>query len=134
MAKTAEQRFSEKCRVDPKTGCVEWIGYTNVTGYGQFWGGGRLVLAHRWSYGLDRIPAGLVIDHLCRNPPCVNPEHLEPVTQHENARRGKYAQQTHCKSGHEFNDKNTHVKANRWRQCRPCQRERQARYWAKVNK
>lgn len=35
------------------------------------------------------IPDGLQLDHLCRNPSCVNPAHLEIVTGAENIRRGK---------------------------------------------
>jgi hypothetical protein len=52
------------------------------------WGG-----AHRWMYEqkIGPIPKGLVIDHLCRNTRCVNPDHLEPVTRGENTRRGAKA-------------------------------------------
>lgn len=49
----------------------------------------RTVKAYRWSYEYHRaeIPAGLHLDHLCRNPGCVNPWHLEPVSPLENMRR-----------------------------------------------
>ena len=48
-------------------------------------------LAHRWMYerAVGPIPAGYVIDHLCCNPSCVNPAHLEVVTQAENVHRGR---------------------------------------------
>jgi hypothetical protein len=47
--------------------------------------------AHRYFYEQHRgpIPDGLVIDHLCRVPACVNPEHLEATNQFENVRRGR---------------------------------------------
>jgi hypothetical protein len=61
-------------------------------GYGQFNLSGRSrpahVVAYLFEYGESAIPAGLVLDHLCRNQHCVNPSHLEPVTQQENVRRG----------------------------------------------
>lgn len=78
--------------------------------------------AHRLSYTLayGSIPEGLVIDHLCRTPVCVRPDHLEAVTQQENMRRGPGAK-THCKRGHEFNEVNTYVRKDTGaRFCRPC--------------
>lgn len=52
-------------------------------------GGSTKWLAHRLAYTLYRepIPDGLVIDHLCHNPTCCNPDHLEAVTTTENVRR-----------------------------------------------
>lgn len=68
------------------TPCYVWTGTITTTGYGRFGAYGR---AHRISYEEVNgpIPESLEIDHLCRNPPCVRPDHLEPVTRTENARR-----------------------------------------------
>ena|SRR5579859_339545 len=59
-------------------GCWEWIGFKRSNGYGAFWLDGRSQTAHRVSYELfvGAIPEGLTIDHLCRNHPCVRPDHL----------------------------------------------------------
>ena len=75
--------------VDPQTGCWEWTGAMRG-GYGVLHQGGASVAAHRVIYERYRgsISPGLDIDHLCRNPSCVNPDHLEPVTRAENVRRG----------------------------------------------
>ena len=64
--------------------CWEWQA-VKTKGYGIFRGN----QAHRWAYQqwCGQIPEGLVIDHLCKNPGCVNPDHLEAVTQRENLRR-----------------------------------------------
>ena len=70
--------------------CWVWGGALTSRGYGHFRAAdGTYVLAHRWSYEryVDEIPKGLVLDHLCEVQRCVNPHHLEPVTQHENVRR-----------------------------------------------
>jgi hypothetical protein len=81
--------------VEPN-GCWRWNGYVNPTtgraGQVSF-GGGRLGSAYQRYYERAKgpIPAGLQIDHLCRNPRCVNPDHLEAVTSAVNTRRGAAA-------------------------------------------
>ena len=84
-----EARFWEKVDVDP-LGCWLWTASVNEDGYGQFMAD-RSVLAHRFAFELLRgpIPRNLELDHLCRVRPCVNPDHLEPVTHEENVRRSK---------------------------------------------
>lgn len=84
----------------------------------------RLNQAHRLMFELHRgpIPTGLQIDHLCRQPLCVNPDHLEPVTSAENTRRGK-ALITHCPAGHPYDDANTYLAerpTGSARHCRTC--------------
>lgn len=57
--------------------------------------------AHVWSYifAYGSIPDGLEVDHLCNNPKCILPSHLEAVTHAENMRRG-VERRTRCKRGH----------------------------------
>lgn len=103
-------------------------------GYGRISVDGRLTGAHRVAYemAIGPIPDGLVIDHLCRNPPCVNPMHLEPVTQAENMHRSAGRShrppnrsrplKTHCSQGHPYDETNTRL----WRGgrfCRACNRD-----------
>lgn len=123
--RSASERFWEK--VDQTDACWIWLGARHRLGYGQLRGeSGKLVYAHRYSYELaeGKIPDGLVLDHLCRTPECVNPRHLEPVPQRINVLRGaspdgRQSRQTHCKRGHEFTLENT-LRHGGKRRCREC--------------
>ena len=136
---SGNKHCSIKCRllskVDKQGDCWEYTGCINPYGYGVISIGrveGRSVarFAHRVSYQehIGEIPDGLQLDHLCRNRKCVNPEHLEPVTNKENTDRGMCAEvnrarklnQTHCKRGHPLSGKNLYRHPNGKRHCRTC--------------
>lgn len=150
---SAIKRFWD--RVDKSGTCWLWTGPVNLKGYGQFVPSSGLphLGAHRFAYIIAKgaIPDGLVIDHLCRVRNCVNPDHLEPVTNKVNILRGispsaKNARKTHCVNGHAFTKANTYYRRRPGaetddRECRECNRaidrrrrarERQARAAAKV--
>lgn len=127
------ERFWSK--VDKSGECWLWTASKQKTGYGQFFVTHRkMVYAHRLAYELLRGPIqpGLHLDHLCRNRACVNPAHLEPVTNRINVLRGKTiaaknAAKIHCKNGHPFTAENTWFykgKREGGRQCRSCYIER----------
>ncbi len=117
---------------EPNSGCWLWFGSTGHNGYGRLWENteNRLRAAHRISYEffIGPVPDGLVLDHLCRVRCCVNPAHLEPVTNEENIRRGQAGSnmsgKTHCRQGHPYDHLNTRFKrrpnGDRFRVCRIC--------------
>ena len=130
------QRIAEKIEVEG--GCWLWTAKRSDEGYGYVGLEGRTRIAHRVTYELliGPIPDGLVLDHTCTTPPCVNPTHLEPVTQAENVRRSAPAQKDACVNGHAYTPENTYLRPSRGegrRDCRTCIRERVRRYIARKN-
>jgi hypothetical protein len=124
-----EQRFRSKFIVD-ENGCWIWQAGKR-DGYGRYHFNDQWIQAHRYAYEKlrDKVPDGMLLDHLCRNRPCVNPDHLEVVTLQENINRGQSPfilnkRKTHCKHGHEFNKENTAIGKNGYRKCIPCHRRR----------
>jgi hypothetical protein len=132
------------------SGCWLWTASLSRQGYGQFYTGtkGRFDLAHRVSYVLNvgEIPAGKELDHLCYNPSCINPQHLEAVTRAENIKRGwivrrrlgtAYQKQI-CKRGHPYSGDNLYLwtdpqTGDQKRMCRKCHAIRAKAQWQKRN-
>lgn len=123
---TASERFWAKVVGDDFKKCWLWTGPFKPEGYGKFAvGRKRQYQAHRFAYEdmVGEIPPGLQLDHLCRVRACVNPWHLEPVTNRVNSIRGDgragRARHTSCQRGHPFDAVNTiHVQGRR--RCREC--------------
>jgi hypothetical protein len=115
-------------------GCWVWLGKITGRGYGAIPVGKTNHVAHRVFYERANgvIPDGLVLDHLCRNIRCVNPDHLEPVTSKENTLRGIgptaiNAMKTHCPKGHLYSDGNLRLRRDR-RYCMACDTEHKQAY------
>jgi hypothetical protein len=124
--------------------CWFWTGHVQDDGYGRISIGGRHgkgLMVHKVAYELwvGPIPEGLVIDHTCHNADslcdgrscihrrCVNPDHLEGVTQAINVARGRgiaaiNANKVRCIHGHPFDDANTYVTPDGKRACKQCKR------------
>jgi len=140
---TLRERFDAKWVKNQESGCWEWVAQINPSGYGSISVHASPTPAHRVAYELyvGKIPEGLHIDHLCRNRCCVNPKHLEPVTNKENGRRGIAAQvnrarhlaKTHCKFGHPLSGDNV-LQTKKQRVCLTCRLARKRKYNALLPK
>ncbi len=121
--------------------CLIWMGQKEKAGYGRMccreFGRSHGQMAHRISYMLfvGDIPAGMTVDHICRNTSCVNPNHLRLMTRSDNSDGGvcgANAKKTHCPHGHPFNDINTYprpLKSGRiGRGCKVCKTYGHARF------
>lgn len=124
-------RFWSKVAQLPGEACWEWRGSIDHGGYGQYRHNERTTSAHRYAYEnrVGPIPAGMTIDHLCRNRACVRPDHLEAVTQRTNLLRGQTkaaenARKTTCPQGHDYTPENTYTPPSGGRQCKQCRSDR----------
>ncbi len=147
LAKTAtpEERFWAK--VDADGDCWIWTGAIGTHGYGVFCETGvrsgqrKTMTAHRYAYQLlvGPIPEDMTLDHLCRNRPCLNPDHLEICALAENIRRAikgrKFPNRkpkpvrAQCKEGHPMSGDNLYVTPRGVRVCRTCQSARGRAYY-----
>jgi HNH endonuclease len=137
-SKTLLERLFAKFTVSD--GCWEWTA-AKTNGYGRIGRGRRgdgHVYAHRAIYEIlvGPIPDGLVIDHLCRNRSCVNPDHMEIVTHKENIRRGFApsaisVRNSVCQKGHPLSGSNLYVQpSNGKRKCKTCRLDYQREWYA----
>jgi hypothetical protein len=117
--------------------CWIWQGAKNK-GYGLVMYQRRHWRVHRLLYEAAKgaVPPGYHLDHLCRNPSCVNPDHLEAVTARENILRGvgasaRNAKKTHCPQGHPLAD--GYVNSRGSRECRPCRKSAYQRWKARAS-
>lgn len=129
-------------------GCWLWTGCIANNGYGQVGHEGRTRSAHTVAYEMfvGPIPEGLTIDHTCHNGSgckggptcthrrCVNPGHLEPVTNLVNNRRAK-DNETHCVNGHEWTPETTRIRQDTGQRiCRTCAKKQRAKYFVGYGK
>lgn len=136
MSDRSVSGFWERVEKVALTGCWVWRGSIARNRYG-LWSyrkdaETRTAYAHRFAYELavGPIPDGLVLDHLCLNRTCCNPEHLDPVTHAENFRRGVgrrdgaafQRSKTHCPYGHPYSGENLTIRPDGSRNCRACSR------------
>ena len=137
-------RIQNRSIPEPNSGCWLWLDSLTKAGYGRININKKQYYSHILSYQCEKgpIPYGLVIDHLCRNPCCCNPDHLEAVTQAENITRGagppvtkaRFAAMTHFKKcGHPITPENNYAyfdskqsegpgEEPRGRRCRICEK------------
>lgn len=146
LGKTTRERFLKYVDHGDENECWPWLGAIHPLGYGWFAVKTSLkTYAHRVAVALDgrTIPAGKVVDHTCHNPPCVNPRHLQVVTQWQNLQyrvtrdntqyRGggkkRSRNKDYCVNGHKRTEENTYHYTNKrtgreGKYCRACQRDR----------
>lgn len=127
------ERFWDKVMPVPYTGCWLWTAALINTGYGVFGVGKSLVLTHRLTASIEYTQHDEVVDHLCGERSCCNPDHLRWTTQKQNVLSGKRkTEQTHCLRNHALTGDNLlsgGIKRGR-RDCMQCRRNRKNQLYA----
>ena len=128
------ERFISKIKRDSASGCWIWTGSFDRKGYGKFWVSTAYAnaIAHRLCYRLcsDVDIEGKHLHHICENPKCVNPYHLEPLTAkahiHKTPQSISYqcSIRTNCPYGHPYDEENTYWSPRGKRQCLACRKAR----------
>lgn len=117
-------------------GCWRWLGHYNTNGYGKFyfWRSARVrtaTSAHRVAYALwYGDPGKHVVDHLCNNRWCVNPQHLKATTNADNV--GRAVRKEACPRGHAYEPNNLCKRKDGRRVCKICERHRALAYYYRV--
>lgn len=137
--RTEYERFWEKVDRDPVSNCWNWTSTTRGKPgcrYGSFWDKGRFVAAHRFSYEtyVDDIREE-TIDHICGNKLCVNPNHLQQLSNKENIAKSNStpainARKRHCKHGHALFGHNLYLRKEGGRTCKTCRNNSVAKHRA----
>ncbi len=126
---TAIEYFWKRAVTSPD--CWQWAGTISDKGYGILSLASELhprrcrAARFAYSYFIGPIPEGMVIDHLCRNRGCVNPFHLEAISNKENIMRGICpssinAKKTQCYRGHPYSPQTLKVFRDGFRRCFEC--------------
>ena len=125
-----------RCDLHAPNGCWEFLGCLDQ-GYGRavFRGKDGNVHKHVYEELVGPVEEGLELDHLCRNRPCCNPAHLEPVSRKVNILRGDSptamnARKVACLKGHPLSGDNLYLPPNGKRQCRACRKEASAKFYS----
>ena len=136
--------FKVLSKINATDSCWHWLGTIESQGYGVFSvknekiNKRQNIKAHRYIFSVfnSRLKSGYVIDHICKNRDCVNPNHLRQVTVYENnvtyssSPIAKNKFKTHCIRGHHLHGEN--VGGVGYRYCMTCKRDSNAKYRAKV--
>jgi hypothetical protein len=120
------ERFLKFISVN-NNGCWEWNGFIDKHGYGKFTLKNKCYFSHRVSFDIfvKKLNKELVIDHICKNRKCCNPEHLREVTAKINVTKNSESfvaynkKKTHCPKGHELVYPNIYSHDGR-RRCKIC--------------
>jgi len=131
-------RFNKFITINDSNGCHEWNGYLDDHGYGGFKINNTNYKAHRVSFHIHKkLDNTKLVDHICRNRKCVNPEHLRLVDFKTNSVENNTGivainyQKTHCINGHEFLGNNFKIYSDKSRTCMICKRINARRFYAK---
>lgn len=141
VAMATRLRFIAKIDVSHDLECWMWQAAKTRQGYGHFRLNGTTVTAQRVAYAIfiGDLKPGLTVDHLCSNPSCVSPRHLEAVTHVENLRRGRKsacarnARKTSCPLGHEYATYFHKSNGRTQRYCPTCKRDK-GREWMRKHR